>query len=157
MAGNRSSGRRRKPTHLKLVEGRTYRLNKGEPIPPGNLAEVPAHFSDRQREVWNSTLANAPLALLKRLDAGLVECWVVAYCLHEEAVKALQSTPNIIKSPNGTPMQSPWLQILNKQTSIMIRLAAELGFSPASRARLSTEEEEADDEAERYFGPVVNK
>lgn len=138
MAGNANSGRRRKPTHLKLVEGRNYRLNKAEAVPKGELQDAPLVFDVDQRQVWNYVIDNAPRGLLKRLDAGLLQTWVVAHCLHDEAVKALQSSPRIIKSPNGMPMQSPWLQILNKQAAIMLRVASDSDFRrPLERVFLS--------------------
>jgi phage terminase small subunit len=34
---------------------------------------------------------------------------------------------------------SPYLQIINKQSEIMIRAAAELGFTPSSRSRISVD------------------
>jgi P27 family predicted phage terminase small subunit len=152
LAGTHASGRRRKPTKLKLVEGRHYRLNQREPVPEGDLIVVPSHFDVRQREVWDAVLANAPSGLLKRLDAGVLACWVVALCLHEEAVQKLQLSPKIIKSPNGLPVQSPWLQILNKQAALLVRLAGELGFSPAARARVSVDEEDLEgDMTDRFF------
>lgn len=54
MAGNSKSGRKRLPTHLKLVEGKHYRMNerKNEPIATGELGDPPGHFNDEQREVW---------------------------------------------------------------------------------------------------------
>ena len=42
----------------------------------------------------------------------------------------------MIKSPNGYPVQSPYLSHLNKQTEIMMRIASEFGFTPASRSRI---------------------
>ncbi len=132
MPGNSSSGRRRKPTHLKLVEGRHYRLNRREPVPVGDLNEPPIILDEEQREIWNYAIQNAPKGLLKRLDAGVLQGWVVAKCMHDEAVRALQSSPRIIKSPAGMPMQSPWLQILNKQATLMLKFAGELGFSPGT-------------------------
>ena len=154
MAGNGNSGRRRRPTHLKLVEGRHYRLNKHEPVPEGALSEAPEFFTATQRAVWDYVIQNAPRGLLKRLDAATLQAWVAAKCLHDEAMKALQSSPRIIKSPNGMPVQSPWIQILNKQASIMQRLSLDLGFSPAARARISLEIEEESDPADRYFDPA---
>ena len=152
MAGTSRSGRRPKPTDLKLVEGRFYRLNKAEPIPSGELQDPPIIFDAGQCDVWNYAIDNAPRGLLKRLDAGLLQTWVVAHCLHDEAIKALQSSPRIIKSPNGMPIQSPWLQILNKQAAIMLRVAGDLGFSPASRACISLGDTEVEyDPTDRFF------
>lgn len=157
MAGNSSSGRRRKPTHLKLIEGRHYRLNRNEPVPVGDLSEPPAVLDAAQRAAWIYAIQHAPKGLLKQLDAGVLQCWVVAKCLHDEAVTALQSSPRIIKSPNGMPTQSPWIQILNKQAVLMVKFGGELGFSPASRARVSVDTgDEEDDLATRFFGPVCH-
>jgi P27 family predicted phage terminase small subunit len=155
MAGNSNSGRRRKPTHLKLVEGRQYRLNKNEPIPKGDLVEAPNFLTSEQRAKWDQAISDAPYGLLKRLDGPALACWVVAYSLYVEAVEALKNGPRIIKSPNGMPVQSPWVGILNKQALIMQRLSLDLGFSPAARSRVSADfEDQEHDPAERFFGPV---
>ncbi|MEA2822497.1 MAG: hypothetical protein QOJ86_4501, partial [Bradyrhizobium sp.] len=42
------------------------------------------------------------------------------------------------KSPTGYPMQSPYISIANRQAEIMMRIASEFGFTPASRSRIST-------------------
>ena len=42
----------------------------------------------------------------------------------------------MIKSPNGFPIQSPYLSHLNRQAEIMTRIASEFGFTPASRSRI---------------------
>jgi phage terminase small subunit len=44
----------------------------------------------------------------------------------------------MIKSPSGYPVQSPYLAIANRQTDIMMRIASEFGFTPASRSRVTT-------------------
>jgi phage terminase small subunit len=60
----------------------------------------------------------------------------------------------------GISVQSPYLAIANRQTEIMMRIASEFGFTPASQSRISTsvadeptlfdlmEEEVIDEEAE---------
>jgi phage terminase small subunit len=42
----------------------------------------------------------------------------------------------MIKSPTGFPIQSPYLSIANRQAEIMMRIASEFGFTPASRSRI---------------------
>ena len=44
----------------------------------------------------------------------------------------------MIKSPQGFSIQSPYLAIANRQAEIMMRIASEFGFTPASRSRIST-------------------
>nr|WP_082049427.1 phage terminase small subunit P27 family [Sphingomonas melonis] len=153
MAGNSNSGRKRKPTQLKLVEGRTYGLNERarEPIATGELGDPPSYFNERQSKIWAHALEHSPAGLLKSIDSAILASWCVAQALHEKAVEMINLTPAVIKSPNGTPIQSPWLAILNKQTLIMRSLVSELGFSPAARARISIAEEEDDDPTAKYF------
>jgi hypothetical protein len=55
-----------------------------------------------------------------------------------EAMEAIQKYGSMIKSPSGFPVQSPYLAIANRQTEIMMRIASEFGFTPASRSRIST-------------------
>lgn len=43
----------------------------------------------------------------------------------------------MVKSPTGFPIQSPYVSIANRQAEIMMRIAAEFGFTPASRGRIS--------------------
>jgi phage terminase small subunit len=43
----------------------------------------------------------------------------------------------MVKSPTGYPMQSPYLAIANRQAELMMRIASEFGFTPASRSRIS--------------------
>jgi len=42
----------------------------------------------------------------------------------------------MIKSPNGYPVQSPYLAVANRHADTMIRIASEFGFTPASRTRI---------------------
>jgi P27 family predicted phage terminase small subunit len=53
-----------------------------------------------------------------------------------EALDMVQKHGAMIKSPNGYSVQSPYLSHLNKQTEIMMRIASEFGFTPASRSRI---------------------
>ena len=42
----------------------------------------------------------------------------------------------LVKAPNTKlPIQSPWLAIMNRQTEIARKLAAELALPPAQRSR----------------------
>jgi P27 family predicted phage terminase small subunit len=154
MAGNSNSGRKATPTKLKLVEGKNYRMSDraNEPVPAGDLCDPPAHLNERQLVIWSYAIEHAPHGLLKKLDQAVLMAWCVAQSIHEEATKALNNGPTIIKTPNGMPIQSPWLGIINKQAIIMRSLVSELGFSPTSRTRISIEQDEEDDDiTAKYF------
>ena len=55
-----------------------------------------------------------------------------------EATEAIQKFGTMVKSPSGYPVQSPYVSIANRQAEIMMRIASEFGFTPASRSRIST-------------------
>jgi P27 family predicted phage terminase small subunit len=54
-----------------------------------------------------------------------------------EATEAIQKFGTMVKSPSGYPVQSPYVSIANRQAEIMMRIAPEFGFTPASRSRIS--------------------
>ncbi len=133
-------GRRPKPTHLKLLEGNPGQrpVNKNEPVPIGDLREPPEWLNEEQTRSWNYALAHAPHGLLKRLDRSILVVWVVAECFHAEAVQKVGEFGMLAKSyATGAPIQNPYLLIATKQAQLMVKAAAELGFTPASRSRVS--------------------
>jgi P27 family predicted phage terminase small subunit len=71
------------------------------------------------------------------LDRAALAAYCGAYALWAEATEAIQKYGAMIKSPSGFPIQSPYLAIANRQAEIMMRIASEFGFTPASRSRIS--------------------
>jgi P27 family predicted phage terminase small subunit len=144
----------KKPTALKVVAGNPGKrvLNKREPKPRGNLYDAPAWLTEAQRTGWDYAIECAPFGLLKRLDRSTLVAWVVAEDLHRQAAEKLNGGAMLIKTPNGMPVQSPYLSILNKQAMIMLKAASEMGFTPASRSRVEvTDDEQEADPADRFF------
>ena len=46
----------------------------------------------------------------------------------------------LVKAPNtGLPIQSPWVAIMNRQTEIARKVAAEVALLPAQRSRAGNE------------------
>jgi P27 family predicted phage terminase small subunit len=60
-----------------------------------------------------------------------------AYALWAEATEAIQKFGTMVKPPSGYPIESPYVSIANRQAEIMMRIASEFGFTPASRSRIS--------------------
>lgn len=132
-------GAKPKPTHLKLLAGNPGKrpLNQNEPQPQGNLHEAPQWLTEDQKAGWAYAIANAPAGMLKRLDRSAMTAFVVAEDLHRQASIAVGKFGLITKSPaKGEPMQNPYLPIINRQAQIMLKAAAELGFTPSSRSRV---------------------
>lgn len=132
-------GRKPKPTHLRLLDGNAGKRSIPDtaPEPSGDLDAAPEWMTDEQRAGWVYAIEHAPAGLLKRLDRSALTVWVIAEDLHRQATRAVGKFGLITKSPNkGEPMQNPYLPIINKQAQIMLKAAAELGFTPSSRGRV---------------------
>ena len=147
-------GAKPKPTHLKLIEGNPgkRRLNRNEPKPQGDLCDAPDWLTEEQKAGWTYAIANAPAGLMKRLDRAALTAFVVAEDMHRQASVAVGKFGLITKSPSkGEPMQNPYLPIINRQAQIMLKAAAELGFTPSSRSRVEIVGGETEDPADRFF------
>lgn len=153
-------GRKPKPTHLKLVGGNPGKraLNKSEPKPKGRLSDAPDWMSSDQRAGWDYAIQHSPDGLLRLLDRSALTAWVIAEDLHRQASIAVGKFGLITKSPNkGEPMQNPYLPIINRQAQIMMKAAAELGFTPSSRSRIALgQEDDEKDPAEAFFAGRPN-
>jgi P27 family predicted phage terminase small subunit len=79
----------------------------------------------------------AKLNLITHLDRGALATYCGAYGLWAEAMGQIQKYGTMVKSPTGYPIQSPYLSIANRQAELMMRIASEFGFTPASRSRIS--------------------
>jgi P27 family predicted phage terminase small subunit len=127
------------PTKLRILRGNPghQKINKREPQPKGDLKEAPANFTAEQKAIWDYAIQHAPAGLLKMLDGSVLEVWCVAHELHQKSQAEVQKVGMIVKAPNtGTPIQNPFLAVMNKQALIMLRAVDHLGFSPASRSRI---------------------
>jgi P27 family predicted phage terminase small subunit len=132
-------GRRPVATHLKILRGNPGKraINKNEPLPVGDLVDPPEWLTESQKAGWNYAIENAPRGLLKKLDRSILVAWVVAEDIHRKAAAKVEQYGLIAKAPQtGTPIQSPWLPVLNKQAQILLRAAEQLGFTPSARSRV---------------------
>lgn len=138
-------GRKPKPTRLKVVSGNPggRKLNENEPKPTAWLSAAPDWFDEMQAQYWDDAIESAPRGLLGTMDRDVLAVWVTAAVLHRRSTEAQlridagKSTPFLTKTPNGMAQQSPYISIINKQAQVMLKAAAELGFTPSSRSRIS--------------------
>jgi P27 family predicted phage terminase small subunit len=133
-------GRKPKPTRVKLLTGNPgkHPLNPEEPRPEPAIPDCPPELSPAARREWDRLVGElGKLRVLTSLDRAALGAYCGAYALWAEATEALQKYGVMVKSPNGFPVQSPYLSIANRQAEIMMRIASEFGFTPASRGRIS--------------------
>lgn len=134
-------GRRPKPTRVKVLTGNPGKrpLNRDEPRPEPAIPECPPELGPVARREWDRLAGElGKLKLLTTLDRAALAAYCGAYALWAEATQAIQKYGAMVKSPSGYPMQSPYVAVANRQAEIMMRIASEFGFTPASRSRIST-------------------
>jgi P27 family predicted phage terminase small subunit len=141
-------GRRPKPTVLHKLH-RTFNVtdHRGradEPTAEGELEEPPPDLSDAQEDIWRYAVAHAPRDVMRLIDRDILKAWVTCVDTHNTA-RLMQAQLDreaklklLIKSPLGL-IESPYIRIMDNCAKTMIRLAQELGFSPAARPRLKVD------------------
>jgi P27 family predicted phage terminase small subunit len=85
------------------------------------------------------------------LDRGLLAAYCQAHTLWVEAVASIERYGTMVKSPNGYPMQSPYVAVANKQVDVMVRIASEFGMTPSSRTRIRVGEKTPEDSFETFL------
>lgn len=137
-------GRKPTPTVLNELHGKPSNSRKPNPHEPkavtGDLLDAPDWMSDSQKAGWKYAMDHAPPGLLKRIDQGALTVWVCAEDLHRQASIAQARIGSLLlKEPNAplnTAQQSPYIPLMSRQGLIMVKVGAELGFSPVSRPRV---------------------
>jgi P27 family predicted phage terminase small subunit len=100
------------------------------------LSLCPVELSAVARIEWTRVVAElVPQMLLKPLDLAMLALYCNAYAGWLEATAAVNEYGPIFKTPNGYPAQSPYVTLANQHAAVMLRCAAELGLSPASRIK----------------------
>ncbi len=111
------------------------------PTNPGRrwrIPDCPVELGEVARREWDRMAPQlASLRILTHLDRAALAAYCGAYAMWAEATEAIQKYGTMVKSPTGYPVQSPYVSIANRQAEIMMRIASEFGFTPASRSRIS--------------------
>jgi P27 family predicted phage terminase small subunit len=136
-------GRKPRPSYLRALDGtadKAKHQRPDEPQPDGELKVPPHWLSEKQKDLWRCALASVPEGLLRELDSSVFTVWVVACDNHAEAAQKVATLGQLVKSPvQGVPMPNPYLATMNKQAMIMLKAAAEMGFTPSSRTRVKVQ------------------
>jgi P27 family predicted phage terminase small subunit len=111
-----------------------------KPETASRLPSCPRMLKGEGRKEWaRVTAILAEQGRLSALDRAALSMYCQAWARWIEAEKQIAETGGaVVKSPNGYPIQNPWLSTANaafKQTQIMLR---QLGLSSAARKRTKT-------------------
>jgi P27 family predicted phage terminase small subunit len=135
------------PTALKKLRGSVnVTREKGrryEPQPEEDLGIEPPHWlADEAQASWRYAIANAPRGLLKALDRSVFVAFCIAEATHRKAaimqaqLDQRAKLPLLMRGARGLEI-SKYVTIMERQSLIMLRCADQLGFTPASRPRIS--------------------
>lgn len=125
------------PTAIKAMKGtlRPCRVKKNEPKPQGALVptQPPKSLSKRGQELWQYALEQMPPHVITAVDGALFERWCTLQDQFLDVAKVVQSG-NLLDE-NGS--MSGALRAELQLNSSIITIEKELGFTPASRTKIS--------------------
>jgi P27 family predicted phage terminase small subunit len=132
-------GRKALPTSIKRAKGTLQKCREVDrpPEPTGELGAPPEWFADRELALWNKAVASAPDGVLVAGNESILATWVSASLAHDEARIMLQKAPSVYKDGKGVYKVNPFERVARDNALLMIRCAAELGFTPSSRGRIN--------------------
>ena len=135
-------GRKPLPTAVKKIKGtlQQCRVNRHEPRSNTTLGAAPDYMSESAREAWNYAVANSPPGLLSALDGAVLERWANCSGLYREALSKINRagvSGMLMKTPSGILRRSPLMDVIRDLALEMKGYEAEMGFTPASRSRIS--------------------
>jgi P27 family predicted phage terminase small subunit len=140
-------GRTPTPTNLRILRGNPGKrpLRMDEFRPAAEIPSCPRHLKGEARKEWlRVTKELLQYGMVSAVDRGalamLCTLWGRYVDAEEMIEKAAEQAPGskglFVKSPNGYPIQSPWLAVSNKAIEQYKSMCAEFGLTPAARVRV---------------------
>lgn len=161
------TGRRRKPTQLRVVEGnRGHRpLNENEPKPPADMPKAPAFLDRIAKAEWRRQAPTLyAIGVLTSVDGAALAAYCSAFSVWARAEVRLQTQARnddtvladgiLQRTKSGNVILNPLQGAANVARRDMLRFAAELGLTPAARANMEAAKRggEEDPTDKKYFG-----
>ncbi|MBU6995870.1 phage terminase small subunit P27 family [Ferrovum myxofaciens] len=139
---NPMPGRKPLPTAIKKIKGtlQKCRTNRNEPRPTGVLCDPPEYMADSAKEAWHYAVTNSPPGLLSALDGAVLERWANCSGMYREALAKINRSGvsgMLMKTPSGFLRRSPLMDVIRDLALEMKGYESELGFTPASRSRVT--------------------
>lgn len=157
------AGRRPKPTQLKLVTGNPGHrpLNEREPKPKPDMPTMPAWLDREAKAEWKRQAPELyAVGVLTIVDGAVLAAYCEAFSLWKRASIRLQKQARnddkvlaeaiLVTTKSGNVILNPLQGACNVARRDMVRLAAELGLTPSSRANLESAKREKDPLGDKY-------
>ncbi len=121
--------RGRKPD-LKVIEGNVVRIDDD--------FSAPDHIPALMRDEWLMVAADLrERKLLTEAMGGSLDAYIMALWNMRQAQEQIDRYGLLVDAGKGILKQNPAVSLLGKAQQVMVRLATELGLTPASRSRSS--------------------
>ena len=148
--GGSKSGRKKKPTLLKLVTGNPGRrpINPREPEPAPGEFIAPDWLDEEGRKKWADVLNNC--RWITPVDADTLALYCDSYSHYLKAQRLSIKTP-VVKTPEGKLSKNPAWTARNEAFQQMRSAGSELSLSPSARSGIRVDERNPNDLATKYF------
>ncbi len=147
-------GRKPKPSKVHALHGNPGKRSRNtkEPKPEVVVPGPPEHLSEEAVREWNRVTPELKaLGIISDIDRNALAAYCQCYARWVASEEKLAKYGEIVKSPNGYPMQSPYLGIANTALKFMRDFAIEFGMTPSSRSRVSTTTEPSRGKLARFL------
>jgi P27 family predicted phage terminase small subunit len=99
--------------------------------------ECPPELGPRATAEWNRMVPLLATKLeLSELDRPILAIFCTSSARWLDGVEAIEEYGAVFKTKTGYPMVSPFVAIVKNEAEMMMRIAADYGFTPASRAKM---------------------
>lgn len=151
--------RGRKPTPTPILNLRGSRRAKQRPAEPKpKLATIrpPKSLTPAERDEWRRLSRElTELGVASRADRATLTVWCETWARREKAkAEILKVGPaaEVVRGATGGAEYNRWYGIIRHCDAVLLKLAAEFGLTPASRARVHVSPPAAEpDEFERLY------
>ena len=143
-----------KPTALKQLQGNPggRALNRREPKPRTRRPKMPAHLSAKAQVEWKRITAELrSMGMLSSADSDALSLYCESYVTWMEALDQVRKLGAIVKSPNGYPIQNPYLAVANSAQKQMQQMLGQFGMTPAARSHLQAPESTSADPLDEFL------
>jgi P27 family predicted phage terminase small subunit len=132
-------------------------VNANEPRPKAVLPKCPPVLDGEAKAEWRRMARKLhDLGLLSEIDGAALTTYCLTWARLVDAEGKLRQHGTVVISPNGFPVQSPYLAIATKATEQLVRILVEFGMTPSSRARIHVPQPRGggaqDGTLQRFFG-----
>lgn len=134
-------GRKPKPAHLRLVDGRTHHGSAEEIAPQividGELGGPPDWFRPEHRLMWDHLQRSAPRGMLTELDRQLIIDYCMTAVAYNECAQQVAESGVVVEAPKKkTPMVSPFWYEMKAAGDRLGKIGDRVGLSPVARGRV---------------------